>query len=451
MTLKIRRILYAIFIIAFLIIAPVVSFYAAGYKFSLSGIKFQKTGTFIFDTEPEGAKIFINGKQQQTFLKRYYSKEKSFITTPAKIKNILPGEYNVKFELDGYLLWQKKLTIHPGTSTYAENVYLFKKNLPMLINSGKIEYLKLAPNQNKIAMLSSEQIKIIDLNSETEIIKLNIKKTPAGCSWAPNNNKILINKSIIDITDGKNEVNLTDYIKTEINNIKWDINDSSKLYYTDKNSINNFIITAKTNKLLFKNLLFDDYLIKNDNLYLITRTGNVNHLEIFQLSSGERIKKISLPGSSNYNFINSSHQLINLYDHRHQILYLINPFSSFYSPFQETINNIKYAYWINDEKMLYANNFEIWIFDLKNNKKTLLTRISKAITGVIWHPNNNYIIYSTDTAINSIELDEREKYNITEITKFNKIKFLFLNNKGDALYFYAKIGNQEGLYKLMIQ
>jgi hypothetical protein len=26
-----------------------------------------------------------------------------------------------------------------------------------------------------------------------------------------------------------------------------------------------------------------------------------------------------------------------------------------------------------------------------------------------------------------------------------------LNRKGDALYFYSKIGNQEGIYKLVIQ
>ncbi len=157
-----------------------------------------------------------------------------------------------------------------------------------------------------------------------------------------------------------------------------------------------------------------------------------------------------MPGSDNYYFINSTHSLLNLYDQDHQILYLIDPFSLFYSPLQETINNIKYTYWVNDNKLLYANDFEVWLFDLELNQKILLTRISQTIASIIWHPSNNYIIYSTDTTISTIELDEREKYNITEIIKLDKIAFPVLNQKGDTLYFYAKIGNQEGLYKLAI-
>ena len=44
-----------------------------------------------------------------------------------------------------------------------------------------------------------------------------------------------------------------------------------------------------------------------------------------------------------------------------------------------------------------------------------------------------------------------EKRNITELVELDIIKWPFLNEKGDMLYFYAKIGNQEGLYKLAIQ
>ena len=158
MSLFTRRILYIFFIILFLIITPMVIFYAAGYKFNLTGIRFQRTGTFIFDTEPKGAKIFINGQPQQTFLKKYYSQEESFITTPAKIKNFLPGEYNIKFEFDNYWTWEKKLTIYPSTSTYAEDVYLFKKNLPMLLLSGKINNAELSPDKNKYQYCNYQKI-----------------------------------------------------------------------------------------------------------------------------------------------------------------------------------------------------------------------------------------------------------------------------------------------------
>ncbi|MCK4553780.1 hypothetical protein KAU19_02360 [Candidatus Parcubacteria bacterium] len=455
MSLKIRRLLYITFILIFLIIAPMMIFYAAGYKFSLSGIKFQRTGTFIFDTKPKGAKIFINGQPQQTFFKKYYSQEKSFIKTPAKIKNLLPGEYNIKFELDSYWPWQKKLTIYPGTSTYAEDIYLFKKNLPILLLPDKINNSQLSPDKNKLTILINKQITILNLTNEeqTKLPFINRLSTTTY-SWSPSSKKILLNKSIINIKNGKESrtlgIDLTDYVKNEINNLKWDFYSDDKLYYNDKNNIYSFSLSTKSKKIILQYPPTNNYLIKDNNIYLIEQLGNTNNLNIFNLDSGELVRKINLPGSDNYYFINPTHSLLNLYDQDHKILYLINPLSLFYSPVQETINNIQYTYWVNNNKLLYANDFEVWLFDLEHNQKTLLTRISQGITGIIWHPSNNYIIYSTDITINTIELDEREKHNITEIIKLDKIAFPVLNQKGDTLYFYAKIGNQEGLYKLAI-
>ena len=454
MSLTKRRILYIFFIIAFLIITPMVIFYAAGYKFSLSGIKFQKTGIFIFDTKPQGAKIFINGEPQQTFFKKYYSQEESFIKTPAKIKKFLPGEYDLKFELDGYWPWQKKLFIYPSASTYAENVYLFKQNLPMLLLPCKINNLQLSPDKNKLAALTNEQIIILNLTDEKQIkFSFDSRLPAAACAWSPSSKKILFNKSVINIENIKDKTDLTEYIKTEIDKPKWDIYSDDKLYYQDRKNINSFTLSAKTNKIISKNRplgLENGYLVKNNYFYLISQAGDSTNLNIFKTDCEQPTRTISLPRSTNYNFINPDNRLINLYDQYHQSLYLLDPLSSFYSPLIETINNIKRADWVNGNKLLYANDFEIWLFDLKNNKKTLLTRISKVINSVLWHPSNNYVIYSTDTAVNTIELDKREKYNITEIIKLDKIAFPALNQKGDTLYFYAKIGNQEGLYKLAI-
>ncbi len=457
MSLTTRRILYIIFIIAFLIIAPMTLFYAAGYKFSLKGVKLQKTGAFILDSEPRGAKIFINGEPQQTLLKKYISDKSGFSGTPAKIKGLLPGEYDLKLELDGYWPWQKKLTIEPGASTYAEDVYLFKKDLPILLAQGEISGTVASPDKNKTAVSTNGQILILNLTGEKQT-KL---AAPAGAgivfSWAPSSKKILFGATAVNLEDVENlktlGINLADFIKTknEINNIKWDMASDDKLYYQDKNNINSFTLSIKTSQTILEGQQFEDYLIKDNYLYFISRMNGSANLNIFDIGARQLIRTVDLPSSSNFYFINPDRKLLNLYDENHQILYLIDPFSSFYSPLRETINNVKYAYWVNDDKLLYANDFEIWLFDLNANKKTLLTRVSQIITEVIWHPSNNYIIYCAENAVNAIELDERDRYNITEIIKLDKIRFPFLSQKGDILYFYAKIGNQEGLYELSIQ
>ena len=83
-----------IFILLFLIIAPAIILYAAGFKLSKNGLAIQKTGMFIIDSNPRGAKIFINGQVQKKFINILFNKNR-FITTPAKIKNLLPGEYDL--------------------------------------------------------------------------------------------------------------------------------------------------------------------------------------------------------------------------------------------------------------------------------------------------------------------------------------------------------------------
>ena len=143
--------------------------------------------------------------------------------------------------------------------------------------------------------------------------------------------------------------------------------------------------------------------------------------------------------------------MLNLYDNNHQILYLINPLADYYSPLTEIINNVRTASWISDSNLLYINDFEIWLYNLETKNKTLLTRISQTINSAVMHPNRNYIIYSTDQTINAIELDEGRGKNTAELVKFDLINSLILNGKGNVLYFSGKIGQTEGLYKLLIQ
>jgi hypothetical protein len=98
--------------------------------------------------------------------------------------------------------------------------------------------------------------------------------------------------------------------------------------------------------------------------------------------------------------------------------------------------------------LVYATDWEISLFDAKENKHTLITRLSQKITNVIWRPSN-YIIYSTENSINIINLKDRE--NPTTLISLNKISAPVLSRDGNVLYFTAKIGNQEGLYKLFIK
>lgn len=448
MTIKTRRILYITFILAFLIAVPLITSYAAGYKFSFNQRSFQKTGLLIIDSKPRGAKIYLNNKEQKLFLRKYIKKDGGHINTPAKIKSLIPGEYNIKLELNGYWDWQKKLNIEGGETTFAENINMFKKDLPVLLNQGKFEKLYLSPDNQNLLSLSPNNTKLINLSTEEEV---NIKtELNNNILWSPNNKLIIIGKEVINTDSLSENINIEKNTGENIKKIKWGKNNNEIFYIGERdNSIKSFSLSSKTKKNIINSEGVVDFLIKDNHLFVVNKIEKNTVLNIYDINSKNFIRSIDLPSLAVYSFINPEHNLINLYDEKHQSLYLIDPLS--YFPLRETINNVKIAHWVDNNKLLWANDFEIWLSDINNNKKELITRISNPITEVIWHPSDNYIIYLADNTINIIELDKREKRNIIEVIKLDDISEISLNEKGDVLYFNGSIGSQKGIYKLSIQ
>ncbi|MCK5320042.1 PEGA domain-containing protein [Candidatus Parcubacteria bacterium] len=454
MELKTRRILYIFFILLFCISTPLISFYASGYKFS-SGLKIQKTGILIVDTEPEGAKIFLNEKIQQKFINKILKNNDKYLSTPVKIKNLAPGEYDVKISKQGYWDWQKKLMIKSGESTYIEDVTLFKQDSPMTLISGKYKYQSISYNKEYISAFANDKYGIINLNNN--IIKtfpISASTSPiqilsnSEIKWSRDNKKILINNIILDAKTGEIKNNIKKEIGDNIKNIKW-AEDNNSILYLDENNLNKYNLVSKRSEVIVKNAATNDFCYFNGAIYIMKR----NHFSVNLIKINPKEKKenniLNLP-FSDYSFLTRDNNYLNVYDEAHEILYIINPNSPF-KPLRETLSNIKLINWINNEKLLYANKHEIWIYDLNSRKNTLLTRISQEIKGIIWHPSNNYAIYNTPNSIYSIELDNREKYNIIKLITLDTIQNIELDKNGDNLYFYSKAGEQEGIYKLSIQ
>lgn len=448
MSLKQRRILYLFFILIFLTITPLLILYAAGYKLG-GGFRLQKTGILILNSKPKGAKIYLNDEIQKNTLKKIYSPQNSLITTPAKIKNLLPGEYKVRVEKEGYWPWEKTLYIHSGQSTFAENINLFKNNLPILLNEGPVNSIKKSPNDEYLFI--GGQNLFLDLDND-KTIKATGSPDADRTAWSADSKKILIDHEVITLGKPREALPLRNEIGGS-EQISWNtLNGSDTVYYRRGRDIN----SLNTESRAYANILNRDelgaFLVRGRYLYYTEQGAAETRLRVYDMERREDVSTTNLP-PSDYEFINKSNEWINLYDRRLDRLYLVDPFLSL-KPIRSTIDDVKLAVWVNDRKMLYSNNYEIWLLDMNNPllpSKTLLTRVSDSISAIIWHPGNNNIIFSTGKYISIIGLDNREKYNITRIIELDTIKYPVLNKEGDALYFYSRIGQHEGLYKLVIQ
>jgi hypothetical protein len=447
MNQKTRHYLFLFFVLLFCIITPAISLYASGYKIN-KGFKLQKTGILIIDSEPADAKIYIDNKVQQTFLNKILQQNKGFTTTPEKIKNILPGEYKVRVEKENYWPWEKKLTIKSGETTFAEDIRLFKKDLPVISQNGDFLDAEIYLIDDKLITIKDDKITFQDKEEEKIITYSKTPETNNKIKISPRGEKAIIGKYIYNLQNPEDDpLSLNQLVGATSENIQWGKNDN-ELYYINGSLLNKFNISDNKFITLFRQINLKDYLVKNDLLYFINNQNQSVKLNTYDLDKERVSKTISLP-LSEYSFQNTQHHLINLYDQNHKILYLIQADSPF-KPLQESLNNVEKSFWLDDETLIYTNEFEIWKFNLNTGEKTLLTRISSTIESIIAHPENNYILFLANNTINVLELDNREKYNITKILELKNIKNLMIDKKGETIYFSSQIGSQKGIFKLAI-
>jgi hypothetical protein len=99
---KIRLVLI---LLTFLVVGSVgyfVSLYARGYKLDLKTFKFTPSGILAVKSDPDGAQIFINGDFKGA--------------TNTNI-SLSPGNYDVAIKKDGYITWNKRVTIEKEVVT----------------------------------------------------------------------------------------------------------------------------------------------------------------------------------------------------------------------------------------------------------------------------------------------------------------------------------------------
>ncbi|MEI7452439.1 MAG: PEGA domain-containing protein [Candidatus Falkowbacteria bacterium] len=162
-----------------------------------------------------------------------------------------------------------------------------------------------------------------------------------------------------------------------------------------------------------------------------------------------KLQNIELTSDGNHLILNADKKIINLKSELEEnVLLTSNPLINVPDIVQDKFKSIKYYSPINSNEFLYADDFSVWHFDINQNQKALVARSSEALTGIIWQ-KDNYLIYSTEKNINIVNLNGERQF--TRLISLEKIMPPVLNAAGDTLYFTAKLGQQEALYKLFIK
>lgn len=459
MTIKTRRLIYITFMLIFLIAAPILILYAAGYRYNFKKTKFQKTGAIFAETEPKGADIFIEN-------------EKKLAKTANQIGKLLPGEYSVRLEKDGYFPWQKKLTVEPEKVVFIKKLILLKNSqVPaLLLEKPILASLNSPDNQNSMAVIlnnGQQELWLTALTRQQNLalaLEYQTDKTFELVNWSPSSKKILIkiiNKKQIDyliinvekpeeITTLSEFTSLTWPLKDLIR-IKWDLDNDNYLYGQKGTDIYKINLASRQSELQTIKTAGDFLLIGDSFFYWGTEAGYL--LKNSLANPLADIKPIvKLPPAKNYNFLESLPNFIMAVDADSQNLFAINPNK------EETIfsGRAKNIHWSADkQQLLYYNDWEMWIYYLADNSKELIARYGNEIEEVVWYPLGGYLFFNQKTGENqneliAIELDSRDYRQTFTLAKAEKIDGLATDSAGANVFFSAKIGNQEGLYGLEV-
>lgn len=110
-----RRVVFSIFVVLYLILCPLTILYALGYLYR-PGVEegIVKTGLIYLATSPPGASIYVGNRRFRA-------------RTPAAIPNLLPGSYPVRVVLRNHWPWIRRVSVKPEEATAVEKILLLSR------------------------------------------------------------------------------------------------------------------------------------------------------------------------------------------------------------------------------------------------------------------------------------------------------------------------------------
>jgi len=300
--------------------------------------------------------------------------------------------------------------------------------------------LSLSPDNKNLLLTGGLVINLKTENSN----QLATNTLTAGIQWSKDGSQVLLNGSLISLDGGQTKYNLNTLGK-EATNFYWD-ETNKKIYYQSGGNISCIATDKNTISTILSGSDYSAYIVYDKLIYTIEKQANKYYLRVYDVDSNLLQSSTDLP-VGDYRFQVDNYHL-NLYDRKQQALYLLSNYAQ--QPIIKQMRPVLAWQWLNDNYLVWNNEFEIYSLDSAANRQDLLIRVSEPVTGTAWYKAKNYLIYASDKQINIINLSLDKKIPIT-LLDAELISNFALDEKNQLLYFYAKIGQQAGIYKLQLQ
>lgn len=453
MKLITKRLLYSSFILIFFITAPILMLYSSGYRFNFSKLKLEKTGSLVVESIPKNTEIYLNNKLIKT-------------KTPARINYLLPDEYILEIKKNGYFPWKNKILITSGVVTFVKKVYLIKQELPGLIMAGDIISFEKVPNENKFMILqnASRGIQFLvfdaDTNSTKPLYSFPAGSEPRLLEWSANLDKLILQNAykgkinyLIASAKNYSVTDMAQILQQSFEKIKWDNFSNSILYGQRLKELYRIDLAQPSAKVILSDTI-SDFASFDTMLYYITSSRDSIFLTRKELSENSPTKTVKLPSSTLYNIRLESKDMLMLTSPAPYNSFLLN--TKIFDTgsrgdiennilFEGRAKNIRWGKF--KKKFLYYNDFELFVYDLKTSAEKLINRFGIPIIDAQWALSDNNIVYRLKNSLYITDVNFLNENNTYSLSQENAMGNFSLGNRSEnALWFYGKIKNANGLY-----
>lgn len=434
---KYRRLLVFMLALLFFIAAPLLILYTAGYRYNIQTRQIQRTGILSIDTQPQGASIYIDN----TLVNEQ---------TDVVIANIIPGNYEVRIEKDGYYPWKKRLDVNANLSTFVKELQLFKESEPEELDFVQSDALYFSTDTDSFLSIDDQGSVYVVVPGTEEI---NIYDTDLT----------LLDTKVLDTYWYANSI----FIHTNENKTYWLKRDNTDLYeQKDVLDVSDIQIDPSTGHVFIahENGLSEVSPDFQETLSTIVPSGKIldmklvgNRLytleaeeqrttlyfrDISNLSSAKGIHTFSRSGA--YSFVGVFGKYILIQDSSTYQLSIIEPGEDILRTQSVTLYDVEYIEKLNDDRIIAWDRNEITTIEIGRYFETdgsegydSIYKTSKSISQVEWLWNPSWILFIQDGSVFAIETDLRDKRNIIPL----------LHDDTDIIHF-GTLGDEKHIYSI---
>jgi hypothetical protein len=393
---RVRKIIFLVFFSVFLVGAPLIVLYTAGYRLNLTTFRVQQTGVIALSSTPKGATVLLNGVDTGA-------------KTPYVIQRLSPGSYTISLVKDGYRSWEQRVDVFSGETTYI-TATLFADTLPELRLETAV-----------VDVVGDGTGRFIDLllpfDQETETQSLLRYDTVTHISRT---------LATLDRTES------TAYSSVQLNA------DESMLVLTQNDE--KIGIAASTGEVVRGAELE----LAANPLPGYTFTDNGTNTE-FREATNNTLVALLPPGSYTVTFSDDERAMF--VDSRGRTYLFI--------PSTGTVSQIAFPTTLidknsDDSLFVGSDGNEIDIFNPSTGSTTLLTRQSETIIGLNWHTDDQSVLCATPKSIFAVAREKHETRETTMLVSQATILGMWPDTTGKHLTFFGTVDGMSGIWSLAL-